>query len=135
MTFGPTCGHKGDHVRGFDAHSPYAMMLYVYLAAIPFALLQTVRRGIMEREFRAQMKAVSQPVGRTLLWFGVLSTALLLLRCAWLFLKESELLDDDVNGCVNQWDCPKIFVSALNRASTFTHFVAFTLLGACRRWS
>ena len=39
---------------GFDASGPYAIMLYIYLAAIPLATLQCWRRRSLEMRFKLQ---------------------------------------------------------------------------------
>ncbi len=82
----------------------------------------------------AQVQTIAQPVHRTMQMVSVLLVMSYILRALWLFLKESELLDNDDTGCVNSWHCPKIFVTTLNRAGSYCFFVAFSLLGEATDW-
>ena len=76
-----------------------------------------------------QVRTVEQPVSRTMMWVSMLMTISYILRALWLFLKETEILASDDTGCVNQWNCPKIFVTTVNRLGSYSFFVAFSLLG------
>ena len=68
-------------------------------------------------------------MSRTMMWVSMLMTISYILRALWLFLKETEILASDDTGCVNQWNCPKIFVTTVNRLGSYSFFVAFSLLG------
>ena len=51
----PTCPGSETHKRGFDATSPYACMMYVYLAVLPVAGYHWWRRWRIEVRFRQQV--------------------------------------------------------------------------------